>query len=272
MNNLSFKAVLDGKEREITVLKPNFTHQKEGQKVYNNVFNEAIKSGAMLRQELDKFMKERGIWDEKKQIELIELGQKISDNEKILEGGGIKLSRAVEAAKELKFNLRARVRSILAERYALEAHTAESQADDARFNYWVSACLVYSDNKKPVFKDIDDYYNRANEDYAVEGARKLMNLIYGLDEDVDSGNVENKFLREFKLADEKNRLINKEGKLVDQFGNVVDEDGFLVEDKIERKPFLDEDEKPIIAEEKTAQLAQEVVTQPVVSEPPVTST
>ncbi len=266
VNSYKFDGKIGDEEVKLEVRRPSMEEQREGQKVYNRAFSDAVSSGALLRAKLEDFMRKQGMWDSDKQTEMEELGQKISNLEKSLLKGGIKLTQAKSNAIELRA-LRMEMRDLIAERTELDVHTAEGQADNARFNYWVSCCLVYNDNQKPVFKNTEDYVAKQNDPFAVEGASKLASLLYNLSADYENGLTENKFLREFGFADDKNRLINKEGKLVDIEGRVIDEQGYLLNEEgqrvdfegnlidakgnyaIERQPFLDEDDAPIKAEE-----------------------
>jgi hypothetical protein len=145
----------------------------------------------------------------------------------------------------------------------LDSHTAEGQADNARFNYLVSACVVYKNNGNKYFKNYEDYLNRASDPVSFIAAQKLASIMYGLDSDFEKKLPENKFLLKYKfvndnlelvdnkgrlidasgrLIDQNGRFINEEGKFIDKDGNLVDESGdFLVE----FQPFLDDNGNPI---------------------------
>lgn len=259
---IEFSVDIDGKEQNLIVRRPNMPQQREGQKVYNRAFNDAISSGALLRAKLDDFMRAQDMWDDKKQEEMTLLGKSCLVIEKVLAKGGIKLTVAKEKALELR-GLRNKVRDLISERTELDIHTAEGQADNSRFNYWVSACMVYNDSQKPVFESVDTYLENQTETYAADGAAKLAQLLYNLSEDYDDKLEENQFLREFGFADDQNRLVNSDGHLVDDKnrlidekhnwvnaegkkvdidGNLLDEDGNYIFD---RKPFLDDEDNPI---------------------------
>lgn len=261
-----FTAKINGEEKELLVKKPGYNQQREGWKAYNRAFSDAVNSGAMLRARLESFMEEQGMWDDTKQAEFARLNKSILDIEKLLAKGGIKLSEAKVKALELS-DLRRELNLLVQQRTEQDINTAEGQADNARFNYWVSSCVVYNDNKKPVFLDVDDYLEKQAEDYASKAAAKLAQLIYGIDEDFDNKLPEAKFLKRFKFVDDKGRLINKNGDLVDRRGRLIDKDGNFVNeagDKVDsegnlldedgnylfkEEPFLDEDGNPIKLEE-----------------------
>ena len=175
-------------------------------------------------------MRDQGVWDDKKQKKYEKFVNDISEKEDLLKGGGIRLSNAKKIAFELK-ELRVEFRDLLAERNALDANSVEGQADNARFDYLVSATFVYNDSNKPYFKDLADYRNKNTEAVSLEAARRLAQKLYGLDSNHEQNLAENKFLREFDFVDEDLRLLNKDGKLVDREGNLVNEDGRYIDEE-----------------------------------------
>ena len=259
-------------EREFAVRRPTGEQQREGQKVYNRAFTDAISSGCILRARLDEFMRDQGMWDDAKQTQLSELNRKINQGELRLKAGGFEFDEAVKLAKDMR-KWRMELRELVANRTELDVNTAEGQADNARFNYFVSVCLVYNDTQKPVFSSLEDYLSQSATEQAVIGATKLAEMLYGLSDDFESQYAENEFLREFGLVDEKNRFINEKGQLVDSEGRLINEDGhYILEDGtlcdidgnpmdengnyiVERKPFL-KNGKPIEPPQKTENVEQ----------------
>lgn len=269
MKTRNFKTTVDGKEVEFVVRSPSLQDQREATKIYNQSFTEALKSKAIVRAKLDDLLVDQGLWDESKQNRFAKLQSEILEGEKKLAKGGISLKEAKEQALKMK-KTREELRELITVKTNLDTHTAEGQADNARFNYLVSACTVYSDTKKPYFSSYEDYNNRASETVAILGAQNLANMLYGLDNDYEEKLPENKFLKQYRFIDDKLRLINKDGKLVDEEGRLLDENGRFINDKgefidkngnlvdklgdyiVEFTPFLDEDGKPIIVEDKKA--------------------
>lgn len=290
MKTKTFKIKIEEKEIEFLVKTPSINDQREAQKVYNQAFTDAIKSKCVVRAKMDELLEDQGLWNQDKQIKFTKLQQDILDSERKLAKGGISLREAREIAIQMKKD-REEVRSLISVRTSLDNHSAEGQADNARFNYLVSVCLVYNDSKQPYFSNMEDYLNRSNEEVAIVAAQHLASMLYGLDNDYELNLPENKFLKKYKFIDDKLRYINKEGKLtdaegrlvdengryidnqgnfVDKFGNRVDKDGEYV---VEHKPFLDDDGNPILDEEvkhdvkaEETPVATESVSTPVVAE------
>lgn len=262
MKTRTFTATIDNKEVTLLVRAPSLQDQREATKVYNTAFSDALKAKAVVRAKLDDLLVEQGLWDDKKQFEFTSLQSQILENERKLAKGGIPLSEAKKVALEMK-KLREELRDLIGIKTNLDTHTAEGQADNARFNYLVSACTVYNDNKRPYFNSYDDYLNKATDPVAILAAQNLAGMLYGLENDYEEKLPENKFLKQYKFVDDKLRLINKDGKLVDQDGKLIDELGRFINDKgelvdkdgnpvdqageyvLEFKPFLDDNGNPI---------------------------
>ena len=266
MKTEEFKITKEDKQVSLVVRAPSLSDQREGQKAYNQAFTDAIKSNAVVRAKLDDVLEEQGLWNKEKQATFTELQQQILDGEKRLAKGGFSLKEAKNLALEMK-KTRDEIRELISVRTSLDNHSAEGQADNARFNYLVSACVVYKDNNEKYFKNLEDYINRADDPAALLGAQKLANMIYGLDNNFEKNLPENKFLQKFKFVDDKLRLIDKSGRLVDAEGRLVDSEGRFIDEQgnyvdkfgnrvdkdgeyvVEFKPFLDEDGNPVVLED-----------------------
>ena len=235
---------LKGNKKVIFFKLPDTQITKEGQLAYNKAFREALQSGAILRQRLSQVMTEQGLWDEQKEAEYIKVLEDISDLEKTLQKGGISLSDARHIAIEMR-QKRAEFRALIAERSSMDNNTAEGQADNERFSHLVYKCLL-DDKGKALFTSKEHYESFAGEPYVTTAAAQLAEKLYGLDPNYESNLPENKFLTDYKLADESLRLVNEEGHLIviDDEGNerLIDENGRYVayEDSGE-KYFIDVD-------------------------------
>lgn len=274
MKTKTFKTTVDGKEREILVRSPSLQDQKEATKVYNQSFSEALKAKAVVRAKLDDLLVEQGLWDGVKQAKFTELQSEILDGERKLAKGGISLNSAKDIALSMK-KTREELRELISVKTNLDTHTAEGQADNARFNYLVYACTVYNDTKEQYFKSYEDYNNRSTDPVAILAAQNLANMLYGLEDNYEDKLPENKFLKQYKFIDSKLRLINKEGKLVDEKGRLLDENGRFINEKgefvdkdgnlvdqegdyiVEFSPFLDDDGKPVVVDDIPAKESKE---------------
>lgn len=296
MKTKTVTITIDGKPIELLVRSPSINDQREAQKIYNQAFTDAVKSKAVVRAKLDDLLQDQGLWDGEKQAKFNTLQQQILEGERRLAKGGFSLKEAKQLAIDMK-RYREDIRDLISVKTSLDNHSAEGQADNARFNYLVSSCLVYNDTKQPYFKNMEDYLNRVGEDAAIKGAQTLASMLYGLDNDYESNLPENKFLKKFKFVDDKLRLIDKQGRLVDLEGRLVDENGRFIDEQgnfvdkfgnrvdeegsyiVETAPFLDDDGNPVIVDEnndgnnkKDEEAPKPVAQEPVVAAPVETTT
>lgn len=275
----NIREVVEG-DVKVLVKKPGRKELNDSQIVYNKAWRKALDGGAIIRAKLNEYLTEQGVWSESKQKQYEDFVRQINDKELVFKKGGIPLKKAKGIALELK-RLRAEFRDLIAERTAYDGNTAEGVADNERFDYLVSVCVLDPSSKTPVFKNLDDYNERGSEPWAVKAASELANFIYNLDPNYENNLAENTFLKKFHFTDDKGRLINKEGHLiaVDVEGNerLIDEDGYYVAytedgtqyrvnrdgekvEEIVESPFLDDDGNPVLldsSEEETPEVTQE---------------
>lgn len=263
MADIKRKFKVDGKE--YAVYKPNAEQSENGSLEYARIFSKAVKSGALLRETIEGYMREQGMWDNEKDLKYVNLLDAITKSEKALKKGGIKLSKAKEMAFQMKID-RQNLQNLIAEKNSLDANTAQGQAETSRFNLLLVACLVYNDTGEVVYKDKDAYLRDEGSEVASQGASTFANMWYGLEEDYDKSLPENKFLTKFDVLDEELRLINDKGELVDAYGRRVDENGRFIDEEgnfidvegdrltddgeydFGETVFLDEDGKPLVDE------------------------
>ncbi len=194
-------------------------------------FKRAIEKGCIMRKALLQAMIDQGVWNEEKDKLHEQLIKDIAELEFRLSSGKMKVSDGRKLAIELT-KKRNEFRDLVAERNAMDTNTAEGQADNAKFNFLISCCVYDYDTQKRVYSSNEDYMEKASHPdhqfVAFELASKFAAYMYGVDEDHDNKLVERKFLKRFKLIDDKGRFI-KDGKFVDEDGNLVDEDGYRID-------------------------------------------
>lgn len=286
----------DGNTVKVLIKNPTAKQYRDSQVEYNKAFRMALDSKALLRQKINDHMVDQGIWGKEKEKKYQKFLTDINEKEDLLKGGGVKLSDAKKAALKLR-ELRDGFKDLIAERNALDTNSAEGQADNARFAELVRVCMVNPETDQPYFPDQQAYDSQTDQPWVVEASSELANMLYGLDPDYEGGLVENKFLKEFKFVNEDLRFINDDGHLVDSEGKLLNEDGryiayrtkegkakqdpeevyfvnvdgeevvsvdddgtetWVKKSLAERKPFLDDDGKPIVSEENS----EETTTKP----------
>lgn len=224
------REVMDG-DVKVLVKKPGRREINDAQIVYNKAWRKSLENGVLIRAKLNQYLIDQGVWDDNKQKQYDQFVSKINEKELVLKKGGIPLKKAKSIALELK-DLRVQFRSLIADRISYDSNTAEGAADNERFDYLVSVCVLDPSTKKPIFKDLEDYNEKSSETWAVKAASELANFIYGLDPNYEKNQIENTFLSKFNFTDSEGRLINKDGHLIaiDENGDerLINEEGDLI--------------------------------------------
>lgn len=225
---------LNNNEVVVYVVKPDNKALSEAKKEANKAFNEALKSGALLRAKIESYMVSQGLWDEEKTKRVISMNKDINDKVRKLKKGGIELEEARSIAISIQ-DLRAQLNALLSKQRELDNYSAEAQADNANFRSLTISCLLDEEGKR-LIRDMEDYDLKKEEPYVFEGASKLAEVAFDLDSDWEKELPENKFLIEYgfcdenlKLIDEKGRPVSRDGKLIDDNGRYINEEGQLVD-------------------------------------------
>lgn len=256
----------------LQVTSPSAKVRQDAQKYRAKEFGDAVKGGAMVKQELDGYLRKSMIWGDEQRAAFEKLRKSIVDAERVIEkkvwpnGKPVRLEEAKKVALQLSKD-RASLQELLAARNQVESNTADALADAAQFNYLVAHCTFIDsgpDEGKPYFKGVDDYLERAAEPAAYEAASRLSDLLYGSAEEILSKLPEAEFLRKYRFVDKEGRLIDKEGNYVDENGRKVDGEGYYLDEEGRRvdvegnlidgegrylaapdAAFLDEDGNPV---------------------------
>jgi|14BtaG_2_1085337.scaffolds.fasta_scaffold00515_4 hypothetical protein len=264
-NKRVFKADINGETVELAVIRPTSPISNAAHMHYQRAWSNALKNGCLLQKKLNDYIIEQGLWDEDRQQQYDALIVRLRDGEEALAHGKIKLTEGWDiAVKDMKI-ARIQLQILLAERNALEQNSAEGVAEQERFNFLVSRCVVDNKTGANIFVDVDDYINRSEEPWAFQAAAIFSQLNNGLDADFLGSLPENKFLKtwgfvndNFQLIDKDGNLIDEEGKLINEVGQWVNAEGQLVDEEgkaldeegnleiAEDAVFYDDDGNPIV--------------------------
>lgn len=202
------------------------------------VWNKCITDGVITKKELSVLMEERGIWSKEKTKQEDKLSDQIQQLERDLYRGKKgqrkpKVSEGKTIAFQMR-DLRVKLRDLIGERLGLEENTAESLADNARFDYFVSQCTFYKDSNERVYNSLDEYNKKSSDNIAFAAASLLGEMLYNLDESFEDNLPENKWLKTFNILDEDLQIRNANGDLVDREGRLINELGHFINEKGER--------------------------------------
>ena len=130
-------------EVKLAVKKPNHTQQRDANFQYSKFVNEYMRAGIMPQQKMMQVIKEKGIWDDEKDAQEREYFKQINDIRNKLKRGGIKQSEAKKLAKE-GIELNFKLINLSSQKNAMLNDSAETLAQNNKFNYLVGECTVYS--------------------------------------------------------------------------------------------------------------------------------
>jgi hypothetical protein len=236
----------DGKETKIKIMvkKPNSSLMSQAQRIGAKAWTDCVRDGIMTKKELEKFMKEQGIWNDSKDVTQKEIVDSISSLEKQLylggKGGKLRASEGKDIAIQMRVK-RNELRELISERMSLEQNTAESISDNSRFDFLVASC-TYDESGNKVYKDLDDYKDRSDSEIAYAAATALASLLYSVDKDFEAKLPENKFLKMFSFVDDNLSLVNDKGQTVDLEGRLIDKNGYYLGENNQR---VDKDGNPL---------------------------
>jgi len=236
----------DDKEIKFYVTSPTADAVSRADRYRAKIWTECIEDGIKTKEELELMMEKRGLWTEAHKQKEKEIVQKIQDLEKSLYLGDGKerdLSEGVSKAIEMR-SLRIKLREHIMQKLNLEQNSAESLADNARFDFLVAHCTFY-ENGQSVYNGIRDYSSKANDDIAFSAAAALAEEMYSFDSSQEENLPENKWLKHFNLVDEDLSLVDEQKNLIDTHGRKINEFGHYINEKGDRVDvngnILDED-------------------------------
>lgn len=219
-----------GNNIELLVNKPTAKNNADAQIIFSREWLRAEANGCPLRATVDEIAVKHGLWNDEIEARVKAIEHEILETERKLRAGS-KFYKTKLDAKKAALNVR-KLRNerlkLYSKKNALYEHTAEGYADRAKTNYLISACVVYANNGKQYFRDLNDYLNRAEEKAALDATEAFLKLVFADLFELDKKNYENQLLLKLGYVDDKFRLINEEGKLVDEEGREIDENGRFV--------------------------------------------
>jgi hypothetical protein len=227
----------EGKDITLVVKSPTPKQIGESMLYAAKVFREGADMGVLPRARINDYLRKSQVWDDEKEKKLQEIITNLKEAELQLKLGGrtkdgepFSITDAKKLAVKMK-EWRIDYVLLMTTYSSLDAkYSIEGMAENAKFDYLVSCC-VFTEDQKRVFKNYDHYLEQSENDYAVDAASALSEILNGTAEDIEKEWPEHKFLLEHGFIREEDfRLVDKDGNLVNIEGKRVDEDGYLIDD------------------------------------------
>lgn len=230
-NKVEFTVTVDGKEIPLVAVRPDQSVRQAAELVRSKAWGEAAQKGITLEAKLKDLIRQQGLWDDEKQAELDAIDKRISDNERKLPDAngkvrvpGLKKSDIRQAAIQMRRDRGRRV-ELLEPVTSLKNNTAEGHAENARFNFMLTKCVLRRDwgrGDQPYFGSVEEFLERGRDADAAVCAEKFAELYYGTDPNWLQQLPENQFLVKYGLADPETLELLLDGKAVNADGTLVE--------------------------------------------------
>lgn len=168
-----FKSNADGKEVVMKFIAPSQKVLTKGDFVYRQTFSTAIRAGVLTSAEANKILKERGIWDDEKEVEAANLRQAIREEEDVLKEPSLSNADGKLLCDKLR-KLRNDLNDLTALYTSVSDNTAEQVAAEARNKFMASECVVYNDSGEKAFKSAEDFDSRLDEKLTTDSYREAL--------------------------------------------------------------------------------------------------
>lgn len=241
-----------GKEVKLFVKKPNYDEVDEADKVYATKVASLVRQNGnkklLLRSEIDKYLRETGVWTTEDEKKVAEVNKQIEDLLTKLRKGGLKLSEGRKLCLDI-FDKRNEIVRIMSKRRIFDDTTIEAMAESDRVDYLVYVCTVYEDGSN-YWDSFEDMKNDKISQAYQKGYVAVMDIVFGINAEFEKKLPENRWLKKYGFIDEDlNFLDRKTGKRVDKNGNPIEELEQSVNNQLdniqgeikEEQPFIDDD-------------------------------
>lgn len=262
VNRKTFTIIQDsGKEVTLAVKVPEYNDVDDANKVYSTKIATLIRQGSkgklLVRQELEKFLKDNKVWTDEDEVKVKSLNKEIETLLSSLRKGGLKLSEGRKLAVSVT-EKRKELISAMNKRRVFDEVTIESIAENERNDYFVYVCTVYSDSGDKYWESFEDMKNDKLNNVYSKAVSACTEVIYGVDDQFETRLPENRWLKKYGYVDGDLRYVDrKTGEHVDKEGNPISQlqDQFkkdidnLQGEIVEEVPFIDDE--PIVEKEES---------------------
>lgn len=237
MSDNEFQVKIGDETRTVKIVRPNGRVQADADiyasKVFASLIKQRDKDGKpafLVRSNLDSYLKDIGLFTDQDIENIGKYGEKIGDLEEKLNKGGITKKSGRDIAIELR-RVRLELLMLFAKRADYDKHTVEAYAENARYAYIITKCLLFEDDE-PIFCSVDDYENDTDLQEALSGPiNRLRTMISLYDPDFEAKLIENRFLLKYGFCNDKYELVDSEGRRVNENGDLLDANGNPITDE-----------------------------------------
>lgn len=167
----------DGNEVEIKFNGLNQVILSRGDFIYREYFSKAMRAGVMTNAEALKILRDREVWGEEQEKEVVTLQVKLIEFENKLEEQDKKDASSLSIYNEIK-QVRRDLESANDVRGNVLNNTAESMAAEMRTQFFASECVVYNTTGEKVFNNLKDFLARLDEKITTDCYKQALIMNY----------------------------------------------------------------------------------------------
>jgi len=163
----------DDNELVLKLTRPSQKVLNKSDLVYRTTFSKALREGVLTSAEVDKILRDRGIWDDEKEAEAAEIRAKIVDFEAKLADKSLSNEQGTAICDEIT-KTRVELMRHNSIYTTVADNTCENMGNEARNQFLCVSCVYDNKTGLKVYKDVDDFQNRLDEASALDSYRETM--------------------------------------------------------------------------------------------------
>lgn len=167
----------DGNEVVLKFLKPTLKVQTEADFLFRQYFSKALRQGIMTNSEAFELLKKNGIWTDADEARGRELKDKITKLEEEFAAPSLSNDEGLAKVVEVKA-LREELSDLNGKISSVTSNSAESLSVDYKNQYLAASCVVNNATGKKVYKDVDDFLSRSDEQMTTDSFTQAILLNY----------------------------------------------------------------------------------------------
>jgi len=167
----------------VTVRFPSIEESRIADYKYTQALNKAMmRDGLPTTEEMEKFLRDRGIWTEEDDKKLEELQKEMDDQ--LIAISKVKSDKAAEPFRKRMAELREEINQLRSKRNFYMNQTAENKADEERIGYLTWACSINAETGERLWDTFEDFKNERNQRAVGQIAYQLLSLMAGIDDEL----------------------------------------------------------------------------------------
>lgn len=163
----------DGKELVLKFTRPSQTVLNKAELAYRTAFSKAFRRDIITNAEVEKLLRDRGLWNEEQQTKLEDLRNQISSLEEKLKDNGLSNEQGAKICEQLD-KLRMEVMRVNSVYQNISDNTCETIATEERNQFLCAECIVDNKTGERVYKDVEDFKARRDEVASMDAFRETV--------------------------------------------------------------------------------------------------